>query len=51
MMVGSRYIDDGGIKGWSDFRYMVSKGAIILSRPLQILKSHKWVLFPEEEDY
>jgi hypothetical protein len=32
MIVGSRYIDDGGIKGWSDFGYMFSKSAIILSR-------------------
>lgn len=51
MIVGSRYIDGGEIKGRSSFRYIVSKGAIILSRSLQILKSYERILFPEEEDY
>jgi dolichol-phosphate mannosyltransferase len=45
MIVGSRYIDGGGIKGRSSFKYIVSKGTIILSRPLQILKSYERYFF------
>lgn len=36
--VGSRYIDGGKIEGWGWFRYMVSKGAILLSSPLTSVK-------------
>ena len=36
--VGSRYIDGGRINGWSNLRFIISKGAIILCRPLTDIK-------------
>lgn len=36
--VGSRYVEGGSIEGWSRFRSLVSKGAIMLSRPLTDVK-------------
>ena len=36
--VGSRYIKGGKIEGWSMFRSLVSRGAIMLSRPLTNVK-------------
>lgn len=36
--IGSRYIEGGIIEGWSIYRSIVSKGAILLSRPLTGIK-------------
>lgn len=36
--IGSRYTEGGRIEGWSMFRHIVSKGAILLSRPLTNIK-------------
>lgn len=36
--VGSRYTKGGKIEGWSEFRSLVSKGAIALSKPLTNVK-------------
>jgi dolichol-phosphate mannosyltransferase len=36
--VGSRYVNGGKIEGWSKFRYVVSRGATILSAPLTDVK-------------
>ena len=36
--VGSRYVNGGSLEGWSKFRSLVSKGAILLSRPLTDVK-------------
>lgn len=36
--VGSRYIGGGKTEGWSIYRSVVSKGAVILSRPLTDIK-------------
>ncbi len=38
IVIGSRYVEGGKIEGWSKFRYLVSKGAILLSRPLTSIK-------------
>jgi dolichol-phosphate mannosyltransferase len=38
LVVGSRYIEGGRIIGWSLFRKITSKGAILLSRPLTGIK-------------
>lgn len=38
LVVGSRYIKGGGIRNWPIFRYIVSKGAIFLSRGLTKIK-------------
>jgi len=34
IVLGSRYIDGGRIEGWSKTRGLISKGAILLSKPL-----------------
>lgn len=36
--IGSRYVEGGKIDGWSTYRSIVSKGAIMLSRPLTDVK-------------
>jgi len=36
--VASRYVDGGGVKGWSLLRRLISRGAILLARPLTDLK-------------
>ncbi|MCD6310646.1 MAG: polyprenol monophosphomannose synthase [Candidatus Eremiobacteraeota bacterium] len=38
LVIGSRYIKGGGIKNWPVFRYIVSRGAIFLSRGLTKIK-------------
>lgn len=38
IVIGSRYIDGGKIEGWSTYRSIISKGAILLSRPLTNIK-------------
>lgn len=32
LVIGSRYVDGGGIKGWGLYRKVLSKGAIVLAR-------------------
>lgn len=36
--IGSRYVEGGRIEGWSKSRYIVSRGAIMLSKPLTNIK-------------
>ncbi len=36
--IGSRYVEGGRIEGWGKSRYIVSRGAIILSKPLTNIK-------------
>lgn len=36
--IGSRYVHGGKIEGWSRYRSLVSRGAIILSKPLTNIK-------------
>lgn len=36
--IASRYVDGGGVEGWSSFRKLVSKGAIMLAKPLTVVK-------------
>ncbi len=36
--VGSRYVSGGKIEGWSKYRYLVSRGAVMLSKPLTDVK-------------
>lgn len=38
IVIGSRYVDGGKIENWSKYRTLISKGAILLSRPLTTVK-------------
>jgi dolichol-phosphate mannosyltransferase len=38
LVIGSRYVKGGNIKGWNIIRKITSKGAILLSRPLTGVK-------------
>lgn len=34
IVIASRYVEGGGIEGWTFYRRLISKGAILLARPL-----------------
>lgn len=38
IVIGSRYVEGGKIEGWDKFRSMISKGAIVLCKPLTNIK-------------